>query len=198
MGGDFQAGMNQVRAVSGATGDELAALETQAKELGRTTQFSASEAADGMGYLAMAGFEANEILGSMPSVLQLAAAAQMDLGRAADITSNILTGYGMEVDELGHANDVLVNAMTRANVDLTMLGESFKYVGPVAKSAGVTFEESAAAIGLLGNAGIQGSMAGTALRGAISRLLNPTGEAARTLERLGVNAVTSSGELRPL
>jgi len=191
--GDFEASMNRVRALTGATGQEFEALRNQAKELGRTTQFSASQAADAMGFLAMAGFDVNQILGAMPSTLQLAAAAQIDLATAADITSNILTGYGLAVEDLQRANDVLVATFTKANVNLRMLGESFKYVGPIASQVGVPLEETAAAIGLLGDAGIQGSMAGTALRGAISRLLNPTKQTQKILERLGITVRDSAG-----
>lgn len=198
MAGNFEQGMNKVAAISGAAGGKFQQLREQAKELGRTTQFSATEAADAMGFLAMAGFKADEILGAMPGTLQLAAAAQMDLGRAADIVTNILTGYGLEVEQLSHANDVLVKAMTSANVDLEMLGESMKYVGPVASGMGLQFEEVAAAVGLLGNAGIQGSMAGTALRGAISALVNPTKKAADMMASLGIKALDSSGKMLPL
>jgi len=191
--GDFEASMNRVRALTGATGQEFEALRNLAKELGRTTQYTASQAADAMGFLAMAGFDVNQILGAMPSTLQLAAAAQIDLATAADITTNILTGYGLAVEDLARANDVLVATFTKANVDLRMLGESFKYVGPIASQVGVSLEETAAAIGLLGNAGIQGSMAGTALRGAISRLLNPTKQTQKILERLGITVRDSAG-----
>lgn len=196
--GSFESGMNRIEALTGATAEQLAALSAQAQDLGRRTQYSASQAADAMGFLAMAGFKVDQILSAMPSTLQLAAAAQLDMARAADITTNILTGYGLQVGELGHANDVLVKAFTSANVDLNMLGEAFKYVGPIARGAGVQFEEAAAGIALLGNAGIQGSMAGTVLRGALSRLLNPTAEISRTLERLGVVTKDSSGNLLPL
>jgi len=198
MGADFQKQMNRVAALTQATGADFTALEDKAKELGRTTVFSASQSADAMGFLAMAGFEANQIIEAMPSVLQLAAAAQIDLARAADITSNILTGYGMSVSELAHANDVLVKAMTSTNVDLNMLGESFKYAGPLAKAAGMAFEEAAAAIGMMGNAGIQGSMAGTALRGAITRLLKPTKEVSEYIAKLGLSTTDSQGKLLPL
>lgn len=195
---DFEAGLNRVQAVSGATASEFRALKKQAADLGATTQYTAGQAADAMGFLGMAGFRANEILGAMPGTLQLAAAAQIDLARSADIVTNILTGYGLVVEELGMANDVLVKTFTRTNTDLSMLGESFKYVGPIAKSAGVAFAETAAAIGLMGNAGIQGSMAGTSLRGAITRLLKPTSEVTSTLSRLGVSATDSEGRLLSL
>ena len=196
--GDFESGMNRVRAVSGATGAEFEQLEALAMELGRTTQFSASDAADAMGFLAMAGMDANEIMTALPHTLNLAAADALELGDAADIVTNILSGYGMEVDELAHANDVLAKTFTSTNTDLTMLGYSFKYVGPIAASAGLQFEEVSAAIGLMGSAGIQGEQAGTALRGAISRLLKPTGEVQKTLERLGVQVQDSSGKMLPL
>ena len=191
----FEKEMNKVRALTGSTGDEFKALENQALELGKTTMFSARQSADAMGFLAMAGFEANEVMGAMPSVLNLAAAGQMDLATTADITSNILTGYRMDVEQLSHANDVLVTAMTSANVDLTMLGESMKYVAPIASSAGFQFEEMTAAVALLGNAGIQGSMAGTSLRFAIGSLLDPSDEATATLRKLGIQTHDTEGNL---
>ncbi len=154
-GAEFDSGMRKVAAVSGAAGSEIKALRDIAKELGSTTQFSATQAADAMGFLAQAGFSANEVMGAIPSTLQLASAAQLDLASAADITSNILAGFGLEVSELGRANDVLVKTFTSANTDLVQLGQAMKFVGPVAKAAGVSFEETAAAVGLLGNAGIQ-------------------------------------------
>src|SRR5690606_25937560 len=195
---NFESAMNRVRALTGATGEELAALEEQAMELGRTTQFSASQAADAMGFLAMAGFDTNQILGAMPSVLQLAASAQLDMARAADITTNILTGYGMTVEELERANDVLVKSFISANTDLVQLGEAFKYAGPVAKAAGLEFEETAALLSMMGNAGIQASMAGTSLRGAITRLLNPTKQIQDILAKYNVRVTDSNGRLRSM
>lgn len=196
--GNFEQGMNRVAAITEATGDKFQELREQAKELGRTTEYSATQAADAMGFLAMAGFNADEILGAMPGTLQLASAAQMDLARAADIVTNIVTGYNLEIENLAHANDVLVKAMTSTNVDLEMLGESMKYVGPVASGMGLQFEEVAAAVGLMGNAGIQGSMAGTALRGAISALVNPTKKTADMMADLGINALDARGKMLPL
>ena len=192
---NFEKSMNRVAALTGATGRDFDALNQQAKDLGASTMFSASQSAEAMGFLAMAGFKTNDIMGAMPGVLDLAAASQIDLADAADIASNILTGYSKSTEELAHVNDVLVKAMTSANVDLTMLGESMKYAGPVASAAGVAFEEAAAAVALMGNAGIQGSMAGTALRGAITRMLTPSDEAAAVMQKLGVNAVDSQGNL---
>lgn len=195
---EFEKSMNKVSAISGATGGDFDALSEQAKELGRTTQYSAAQAADAMSFLAMAGFSADEIMGAMPGTLSLAAAGQLDLAEAADIASNILTGYNKAVDELPQAMDVLAKTFTSTNTDLTQLGEAFKYAGPVASTAGVDFEEAAAAIGLMGNAGIQGSMAGTSLRGAISRLLDPTERVANRLHDLGVVVTDTNGTLLPL
>jgi TP901 family phage tail tape measure protein len=196
--GDFEASMKKVEAMTGATGDKLGALEAKARDLGATTQFSAGQAADAMSFLAMAGFNADQVLGSMESTLQLAAAAQLDLGQAADITSNILTGFGMATTDLAKANDVLVATITKSNTDMVQLGEAMKFVAPVASAAGGNFEEVAAAIGLLGNAGIQASMAGTTMRGAFSRLLNPSKEASDILNELGIKVLDSTGKMRPL
>lgn len=196
--GNFEAAMIKVRVLSGATGEQFQALERQALELGRTTQFTASQAADAQGFLAMAGFKTDQILGAMPGTLQLAAAAQMDLGRSADIVSNILSGYRLEVADLGRVNDVLVQAFSSSNTDLQQLGEALKYAGPVASAAGIRFEEAAAALGLMGNAGIQGSMAGTSLRGAISRVLNPTAAMTRTMRQAGLRFTDAQGRMLPL
>ncbi|HUM42959.1 MAG TPA: phage tail tape measure protein [Fervidobacterium sp.] len=191
----FEKQMRRVQAVSQATASEYRELSSVALDLSTKTEHSAMAVAEGMNFMAMAGFKANEIMEAMPSVLQLASAGVMDLGTAADITTNILTGYGMEISELAHANDVLVSAMTGANVDLQMLGESFKYAGPLAKAAGIEFSETAAMIALMGNAGIQGSMAGTSLRQAITNLLNPTKQAQEVMDRLGVKTKDANGNL---
>jgi len=196
--GNFEKSMNRVKAVSGATADQFSALRQEAIDLGSTTQYSASQAADAMGYLSMAGFDATQTLEALPGVLDLAAAGAVDLGQAADIASNILSGYGFEASQLGSVNDILAKTFTRTNTTLSMLGESFKYVGPIASSAGLSFEETSAAIGLMGNAGIQGSEAGTALRGAISRILKPTKEVNRVLSSMGISLTDSSGKMLPL
>lgn len=194
----FEQSMARVAAVSGATADEMRRLTKQARDLGAATRFSASEAAQAQSFLSMAGFKPNETIAAMPSTLNLAAAAMLDMGTAADITSNILTGFGMKTEELAHVNDVLVKGFTSSNTDLRQLGEAMKYVAPVAKGAGQSIEDITASIGALGNAGIQGSMAGTVLRGAISKLLNPNREATKTLKELGVSTLDSQGKMRPL
>jgi TP901 family phage tail tape measure protein len=196
--GNFEAGMNKVRAITGGTEADIKQLSDQAKELGSSTKFSATEAANAMSFLGMAGFDTNQILGAMPGTLQLAAAANMGLAEAADITSNVLSGFGIEVDQLGSVNDALVKTLTRTNTDLSQLGQAFKFVGPVAKGAGIEFNEVAAAIGLLGNAGIQAGMAGTSLRGAITALLNPSKQVSGIMQSLGLNVKDANGELLPL
>jgi TP901 family phage tail tape measure protein len=196
--GDYQSSMNQVRAVTGATGDEFDALGNLAQELGRTTQYSAAQAADAMYFLASAGFDTNQVMEALPGVLQLAAAAQMDLATASDIASNILSAFGLEASELGRINDGLVATFQATNTNVAQLGEAMKYAAPVAQGLGVDFEEVAAAIGLMGNAGIQGSMAGSSLRMAMTSLAQETGPAADIMERLGINAMDASGQLLPL
>ena len=151
-----------------------------------------------MGFLAMAGFNAEQTLGAMPGTLQLAASAQMELADTADIVSNVLTGFQKPVSELAAVNDTLVKTFTRTNTDLAQLGHAFKFVGPVAAAAGVDFNETAAAIGLLGNAGIQGEMAGTALRGAITKILAPSKEARGIMRELGIELTDTTGNILPL
>ena len=194
----FEQGMNKVAAVSGATEAEMASLTTIAKDLGSTTSFSAAQAAEGLGFLAQAGFDATEAGKALPGVLQLAAAGGLQLAEAADIATNVLSGYGLEVDQLSRVNDVLAKASSSANTDVLQLGQAFKFAGPVARSAGISFEQSGAAMALMGNAGIQAEMAGTALRGAITKLVNPSKEAAGTMAELGISATDSEGRLRPL
>lgn len=196
--GNFEASMNRVRAISGVSGKALEDMTQQAKDLGRTTQFSASEAADAMGFLSMAGFEANQVMGAMPSTLQLAAAAQMDLAQAADISSNVLTGFGLSVTDLAHANDVMIKTTNSANTDLSQLGEAMAQVAPIAAAMGISLEETSAIIGMLGNAGIQGSAAGSSLKGMLASLANPSAEASKRMAELGVNAYDAQGKMRPL
>jgi TP901 family phage tail tape measure protein len=195
---DFEKSMNLVRAVSGVTGDTFVQLRDQAIQLGSTTQFSASQAAEAMYYLSSAGFSAQQMYEAMPGVLNLAASGAIDLGTAADIASNILNGFGLKASQLTRVNDVLAKTMSSSAVNMQMLNDTFKYAGPVASSLGVSLEELAAAAGLMGNAGIKGEMAGTALRGSLVRLINPPKEAAAALQRLGVQIKDSHGKILPL
>ena len=194
----FEQQMARVKALTGANAEDFAKLESLAKRMGATTVFSASQAAEAMSYFALAGFETQQIMDALGPTLNLAAAGQIEIAEAADIAAKIMSGMGIKADDLGNAIDVMAKAMTTANTDLTMLGEAFKFVGPMAKTAGVSLEEITAAIQLLSNAGIQGEMAGTTLRGMLLSLTSPSSEAKRELDRLGVSVVDSVGNVRGL
>lgn len=198
MGSDFESGMSRVQALTGATETEFKRLEETAMKLGRDTVFSATEASEAMSYLGMAGFKTNDIISAMPGLLNMAAAGQTDLATTADITSNILSGFGIEAEKTGHVADVLTAAFTGSNTSLESLGETMKYVAPVAKSAGFSLEEMAAAAGFLGDAGIQGGQAGTSLRKIILRLADPPKQAAEALSELGIETVDASGKLKSM
>lgn len=196
----FEESMSKVGAVArlDKSSEAFAKLQAQAEDLGATTSFSASEAAQGMGFLAMAGFEANDILAAMPATLALAKAGGTDLAQTADIASNILSGFRMEASEMGRVSDVLAATFTRSNVDLAMLGESMKYVAPIADELGASIEDAAAMSGLLGNVGIQGSQAGTALRAIYNRLSGPPKMAAEAIDQLNLSTRDAQGNLRPM
>ncbi|GHU09886.1 hypothetical protein AGMMS50225_11950 [Betaproteobacteria bacterium] len=200
VGIEFEASMSRVQALTrlDKDSDEMKALTGQARALGAATSFTASEAAQAQGFLAMAGFKTADILASMPPMLDLAKAGGMDLQRTADIASNIQTAYGIDASQMTRVADVLTAAFTNANVDLEMLSQTMKYMGPVAKQFGMSLEESAAMAGLLGNAGIQGDMAGTALRGVMSKLAGPTTKQAKILKELGIKTKDAAGNMRAL
>jgi TP901 family phage tail tape measure protein len=192
----FEQSMAKVGAVSGATDAQIAKLTATARDLGATTAWSASQAAEGMQFLSMAGFNTQQTIAAMPGMLNLASAGATDLGSAADIASNILTGFNLKAEEMGRLGDVMVNTFTTSNTNLSMLGETMKYVAPVAASTGVSLEQAAAMAAKLGDAGIQGSNAGTALRTVISRLSAPTSAASQALNKLGIETQDANGNLR--
>lgn len=196
--GNFEASMREVQALTGATAGEMAMLESQATRMGAETQFAASDAADALGQLVKGGFNVRQAYDALPGVMQLAAAATIDIASAADIATNVLSGYGLEVRDLANVNDLLAQTANASDTDVRELGEAFKYVGPVARGAGLELNETTAVLGLFAENGIRGSMAGTALRGAITGLIAPTGPAAAILERLGINATDASGQLLPM
>lgn len=185
---DFDDSMRKVAAVTGATGDQFDRLRQLAIDLGATTAWSASESAAAMQYLGMAGLDTNEILEATPQMLSLASAGAMDLGAAADIATNVLSGFNLQISDLAHVSDVLAQAAASSNTSVEQLGYAMAYVGPVASSAGLSIEETTAAIQVLSNAGIQGTRAGTALRQALVSLLNPVGQAKEALATLGLTA----------
>lgn len=197
LGMDFEAAMSEVGAISGATGEELEALEAKAKELGATTKFSATEAAEGLKYMAMAGWDTQQMLEGLPGVLSLAAASGEDLGRVSDIVTDAMTAFGMEAAQAGEFADILAAASSNANTNVGMLGESFKYVAPVFGSLGYSAEDAALALGLMANAGIKASQAGTALRGAITRMVKPSKDAATAMDELGLKLTDAEGNMLP-
>lgn len=193
---NFEQSIARLGAITRSGDDALLGLEQTARRLGETTQFSASEAASAMTFLGMAGFKTNEIISATPGMLNLAQAAGSDLAGTADIASNILSGFSLKADEMGRVGDVLSATFTTSNTTLQMLGDTLKYAAPVASSAGASIEQVAAMAGLLGNVGIQGSMAGTALRAAFLRLSAPPKVAADALANLGVEVKDLDGNLR--
>ena len=192
----FEQSMARVQAVTGATAEEMEELEAVARTMGETTVFTAREAAGALAFMAQAGLTVREQIVALPNVLNLAAAGQLELATSADIVTNILAGQNLTVEELRNATDVLVKSFTSANTNLVQLGQAFKFAGPVAAAAGVQFEEQAAILGLLGDAGIQASLAGTSLRGATARLLAPTKANAEIMRELGLRTLDAQGNLR--
>lgn len=196
----FDVDMSKVQAITRLSKEssELAALRAQARELGANTAFTAGEAAQGQGFLAMAGFTPKAIRDAMPGVLDIAKAGGVEIAAAADIGSNILTGFKLPANQMTRLGDVMVGTFTRANVDLQMLGETMKYVGPVAAGLGVDLETASAMAGKLGDAGIQGSMGGTAIRAILGRLASPPKAAHDALAALNVKTADAAGNLRSL
>ncbi|MCS1350325.1 phage tail tape measure protein [Mechercharimyces sp. CAU 1602] len=194
----FEQAMSRVKAISGANESQFKKLEDAARQLGETTSFSASEAASGMEYLAMAGFDTTEIIAAMPGVLNLAKSGAIDLGTAADITSNILTGFGMSADQTGHLVDVMASTVSSSNTNIDQLGDAMKYVAPIASQLGWSVEETASAIAAMSSAGIQGSQAGTSLRQSLLSLVNPSQEAKDLMDELEISITGTNGEMKPM
>ncbi|EIY0266060.1 phage tail tape measure protein [Escherichia coli] len=177
---------------------QFKALREQALKLGSETQFTASDAASGQSFLAMAGFTPQAIQAALPGVLNMALAGGVELGETADIGSNILTQFNLTADQMDRVGDTLTAAFTRTNTDLRALGETMKYTGPVAAKLGISLEEAAAMAGMLANNGLRGSDAGTAMRASLSRLASPPKAAADALKELGVSVADARGKMRPM
>lgn len=195
---DFDSSMSQVAAVSGATGDDLDALREKAREMGSMTKFSASEAADAMNYMAMAGWKTGDMLSGIEGIMNLAAASGEDLATTSDIVTDALTAFGMTAADSTHFADILAAASSNANTNVGMMGETFKYVAPVAGSLGYSAEDTATAIGLMANSGIKASQAGTALRSIMTRMAKPTEESADAMYLLGVSMTDEEGKMYSL
>ena len=188
---DFDSGMSAVQAISGATGDDLEALRDKALEMGGKTAFSASEAASAMEYMAMAGWTTEDMLAGIEGVMAAAAASGEDLALTSDIVTDGLTAFGLSAKDSAHFADVLVKAGNSANTSVSMMGETFKYAGAVCGTLGITIEDAAIATGLMGNAGIKASEAGTALRSGLTNLVKPTKQMATAMEKYGVSIQTT-------
>ncbi|MEQ4693284.1 phage tail tape measure protein [Providencia manganoxydans] len=199
-GYDFEVGMSKVQALTrlDKDSDDYKALRNQARELGATTAFTSNQVAQGQAFYAMAGFKPEQIQNAMKGTLAMSLAGDIDLATTADIGSNILTGFKLDSGEMNRVSDTLVATFTRSNVNLNMLGDTMKYVAPVASGLGVDLETAAVAAGKLGDAGIQGSMAGTSLRSILGRLAEPPKQAADALKQLGIQTRDAKGNLREL
>ena len=197
-GNSFEAQMSRVQAISDATKDELDKLTEQAIELGAQTSFSASEAAAGMENLASAGFTTKEIMEAMPGLLDLAASSGAELATASEIAASAIRGFGLDASESGHVADVFAEAAARTNAQVEDMGNAMKYIAPVANTMGISLEETAAAIGIMSDAGIKGEQAGTTLRGALTRLTKPTDKMVKVMEDLGISFYDSEGRMKSL
>ena len=182
----FEQSMSTARAITGATEAQFAALREEATRLGSTTRFTATQAGEGIIFLARAGFNADQILGTLEGTLRLAQAGALDLGTAADIASNILQAFRLEVDQTNRVIDVMALIANSSNTNIIQLGEGMKLVAPVAAGLGVSVEETSAAIGVLSNAGLQSTLAGTGLRRVLSELVSPSTSTRRIMEQLGL------------
>lgn len=194
----FESAMSEVQAISGATGEDLEALSEKAQEMGSKTKFSASESAEALQYMAMAGWKTEDMLAGIEGIMNLAAASGEDLATTSDIVTDALTAFGLSADDAGTFADVLAAASANANTNVSMLGESFKYVAPVAGALGYSAEDTAIALGLMANAGIKGSQGGTALRSSLSKLVKPTADAATLMEQYGLSLTNADGSVKSL
>lgn len=195
---DFEAAMSQVQAISGSTQSDLTRLTAKAKEMGATTKFTAAESAEAFNYMAMAGWNAEQMMGGIEGILNLAAASGEDLGTTSDIVTDALTAFGLKASDATHFSDVLAQASSSANTDVGMMGETFKYVASMAGSLSYSIEDVALMTGLMANSGIKSTQAGTALNSVLTRLATNSSGAADAIAALGVNFYDSAGNARPL
>lgn len=195
---DFQAAMSNVKAISGASGSEFDMLTSKAEEMGSTTKFTATEAAEAFNYMAMAGWNAQQMTDGIEGILNLASASGEDLATTSDIVTDALTAFGLKASDAGHFSDVLAQASSSANTDVGMMGETFKYVASMAGSLGYSIEDVALMTGLMANSGIKSTQAGTALNAVLTRLATNTSGAADSIKKLGVDFYDSAGNARPL
>ena len=195
---EFEQGMANVSAISGATGAELNALSEKAKQMGATTKFSALEASDAMSYMAMAGWNSSQMIDGIAGIMNLAAASGEELASVSDIVTDSLTAFGLKASDSADFADILAVASSRSNTNVSMLGESFKNVAPVAGAMGYSVRDTTVALGLMANAGIKGSDAGTSLRSVMTRLAKPTADVTKALTALNIEVTATDGSMKPL
>lgn len=198
VGSDFDAAMSQVSATSGDTGKDLQDLRDKAKEMGASTKFSASESAEAMNYMAMAGWNSKQMIAGLPGILNLAAASNESLANTSDIVTDALTAFGLTAEDSGHFADVMAKTSSSANTNVSLMGETFKQVAPLAGTLGFSVEDTSLAIGLMANAGIKGSQAGTSLKAALANLSSPTDKMKAKMKELGISMTDSNGQTKPL
>lgn len=195
---DFESMMSQVKAISGATGQEFDDLTAKAQEMGATTKFTATESAEAFNYMAMAGWKPQQMIDGISGIMSLAAASGEDLGTTSDIVTDAITAFGLTAGDAGHFADVLAQASANANTDVSMLGESFKYVAPVAGAMKYSIEDTSLALGLMASANVKGSMSGTALKTSIANMVKPTNDMAEAMDKYGISITDGEGNLKSL
>lgn len=195
---DFEAAMSEVKAISGATSEEFAQLTEKANQMGAVTKFTASESTEAFKYMAQAGWDAKEMMDGIEGLMSLAAASGEDLGTTSDIVTDALTAFGMAAKDSGRFADVMAMAANATNTDVAKMGDTFKYVAPVAGALGYSIEDTAVAIGLMANNGIKASQAGTSLRSLLTNLTHPVGQAADAIEELDISITNADGSVKPL
>lgn len=195
---DFDSSMSKVKAVSGATGAEFEALRTKAREMGAATKFSATEAADAFNYMAMAGWKTSDMMSGIDGIMDLAAASGEDLATASDIVTDSLTAFGESADQSGRLADIMAAACSNANTNVSMMGQTFKKVAPVAGALGYSMEDISLAVGLMANAGIKAEAAGTALRRGFTNMVKPTKAVAEAMEQYDISITNSDGTMKDL
>lgn len=193
---DFDASMSNVSAISGATGKDLEALRSKAREMGAQTKFSASESADAMSYMAMAGWKTNDMLDGIAGVMDLASASGEDLAKTSDILTDGLTAFGLSAKDSGRMADVMASASSNANTNVSLLGESYKYCASTAGAMGYSLEDITESLGLMANAGVKGSMAGTSLKTAMINLAKPTNAMQQAMDKYGISITKSDGSMK--
>lgn len=198
VGSDFEEGMSKVKAISGATTEELELLTEKAKEMGAKTKFSATESAEALSYMAMAGWKANDMLNGLEGIMNLAAASGEDLAMTSDIVTDALTAFGMKASESAHFADILAQASSNSNTNVAMLGESFKYVAPLAGSLKYSAEDTSIALGLMANSGIKASQAGTSLKTALVNMVKPSEKMQVIMDRYNLSLQNTDGSMKSL